>query len=41
MGIFSLDTLEFNEIFESVSLICRVEKRRKRHSLQMSEACLG
>lgn len=39
-GIFSLDMLDFYEIFESVSLICHVEKRCKRRSLQMSEVCL-
>ena len=40
-GIFSLDMLEFDEIFEHISLICCVEKRRKRRSLQMSENRLG
>lgn len=40
-GIFSLDMLVFQDIFESVSLICCVEKRRKRRHLQMSEIRLG
>lgn len=38
---FLLDMLVFQDIFESVSLICCVEKRCKRRSLQMSDVCLG
>ena len=40
-GIFAFDSLAFSEVFETISLICSVEKRCKRYSLQMADVRLG